>query len=79
MVACLYLGLIFEIYRLGRLCLKFYYSVDVLRLTPTNGTLVIAPAALIYHWESEIKARCEDGLLKIVIYHNNWKKVQFPV
>ncbi|KAK6031553.1 hypothetical protein OSTOST_02287 [Ostertagia ostertagi] len=45
-------------------------------LIPSNATLVIAPAALIYHWETEIRSRCEDHLLKIKVYHNNRKNVQ---
>ncbi|XGW03634.1 hypothetical protein V3C99_015091 [Haemonchus contortus] len=45
-------------------------------LIPSNSTLVIAPAALIYHWEAEIKSRCEDHLLKVKVYHNNRRNVQ---
>ncbi|KAK5970978.1 Transcription termination factor 2 [Trichostrongylus colubriformis] len=45
-------------------------------LIPSNATLVVAPAALIYHWETEIKARCEDNLLRIVVYHGPRKNVQ---
>ncbi|KAL6725110.1 hypothetical protein Aduo_019925 [Ancylostoma duodenale] len=48
------------------------------RLVPSNATLIVAPAALIYHWEAEIKQRCEDGLLRVVIYHsNNRKNISF--
>ncbi|RCN31991.1 protein, SNF2 family, partial [Ancylostoma caninum] len=43
-------------------------------LVPSNATLIVAPAALIYHWEAEIKQRCEDGLLKVVMYHSNSRK-----
>ncbi|KAK6759665.1 hypothetical protein RB195_021319 [Necator americanus] len=43
-------------------------------LVPSNATLIVAPAALIYHWESEIKQRCEEGLLRTLIYHSNNRK-----
>uniref|UniRef100_A0A0K0DHA3 Helicase ATP-binding domain-containing protein n=1 Tax=Angiostrongylus cantonensis TaxID=6313 RepID=A0A0K0DHA3_ANGCA len=42
-------------------------------LTPSNATLIIAPAALIYHWEDEVNQRCEVGLLKVAVYHTNRK------
>ncbi|KHJ92137.1 protein, SNF2 family, partial [Oesophagostomum dentatum] len=41
----------------------------------SNATLIVAPAALIYHWEAEIKQRCDEGLLKTVIYHQNRKNL----
>ncbi|VDL71494.1 unnamed protein product [Nippostrongylus brasiliensis] len=43
-------------------------------LVPSHGTLVIAPAALIYHWETEIKTRCDDHVLKVLVYHSNRKR-----
>ncbi|EYC23531.1 hypothetical protein Y032_0015g2707 [Ancylostoma ceylanicum] len=53
---------------------SFLFLKNFSRLVPSNATLIVAPAALIYHWEAEIKQRCEDGMLKVVIYHSNNRK-----
>lgn len=44
------------------------YSPDS-KLTPSNSTLIVAPASLIYHWQSEIKKRCRKGLLSVHLFH----------
>ncbi|VDM76603.1 unnamed protein product [Strongylus vulgaris] len=43
-------------------------------LVPSNATLIVAPAALIYHWQAEIEERCEDGLLRTIVYHSNSRR-----
>ncbi|KAJ1374242.1 hypothetical protein KIN20_036889 [Parelaphostrongylus tenuis] len=48
-------------------------------LTPSNATLIIAPAALIYHWENEVHQKCESGLLKVAVYHAKRKHISREV
>uniref|UniRef100_H2YHJ6 Helicase ATP-binding domain-containing protein n=1 Tax=Ciona savignyi TaxID=51511 RepID=H2YHJ6_CIOSA len=38
-------------------------------LFPSDSTVIIAPASLIFHWRNEIKNRCDKGLLSIHLYH----------
>ncbi|XP_076802366.1 transcription termination factor 2-like isoform X3 [Clavelina lepadiformis] len=41
------------------------------KLVSTDSTLIVAPASLIYHWESEIRNRCKKGLLSIHLFHGS--------
>lgn len=40
-----------------------------------GGTLVICPASLIKQWESEVKNRCKRGILTVLVFHGNNRKV----
>ncbi|KJH40406.1 protein, SNF2 family [Dictyocaulus viviparus] len=46
---------------------------------PSNATLVIAPASLMHHWESEIKSKCKVGLIKVAVYHNLRKNMSCKI
>jgi len=37
----------------------------------SNGTLVVCPASLIGHWETEAKTRLKPGALDVLVYHGN--------
>uniref|UniRef100_H2YHJ4 Transcription termination factor 2 n=1 Tax=Ciona savignyi TaxID=51511 RepID=H2YHJ4_CIOSA len=43
--------------------------VDSIPVFPSDSTVIIAPASLIFHWRNEIKNRCDKGLLSIHLYH----------
>lgn len=39
------------------------------KLVKTKATLVVAPVALVYQWEEELRSKTQPGLLKIHVYH----------
>ena len=38
-------------------------------MVASNGTLVIAPASLIYQWEKEVRDRVKDDQLQVHVFH----------
>lgn len=38
-------------------------------LIESDSTLIISPASLLFHWEKEIRNRCNRGLLSIHLFH----------
>ncbi|XP_074643058.1 transcription termination factor 2-like [Tubulanus polymorphus] len=38
-------------------------------LVASRATLVVAPASLIHQWNKEIENRCDEGKLKVLVYH----------
>ncbi|XP_078490127.1 transcription termination factor 2-like [Ciona intestinalis] len=42
---------------------------EIDNLFPSNSTLILAPASLIFHWKNEINNRCHKDLLSIHLYH----------
>nr|XP_039249046.1 transcription termination factor 2-like [Styela clava] len=40
-------------------------------LIESDSTLIIAPASLLFHWEKEIRNRCDKGLLSIHLFHGS--------
>ncbi|KAG0257128.1 hypothetical protein BG011_004149 [Mortierella polycephala] len=43
------------------------------KLVKTKATLVVAPVALIYQWEEEIKAKTQPGLVRTLVHHGKSK------
>jgi len=39
------------------------------KVVPSKGTLVVCPASLIGHWETEAKSRLKPGTLNVLVYH----------
>ncbi|VDK52146.1 unnamed protein product [Anisakis simplex] len=44
------------------------------KLIPSKGTLVIAPASLIFQWEAEINCHVKTGRLNVLIFHGPKQK-----
>ncbi|GJJ72279.1 hypothetical protein EMPS_04636 [Entomortierella parvispora] len=43
------------------------------KLVKTKATLVVAPVALVYQWEEELKSKTQPNLLKVHVYHGTNK------
>lgn len=52
--------------------MSIYVLIQVfinLRLVPSNTTLVVAPASVIYQWEAEVKLRVKSNKLLVHVFH----------